>query len=221
MKIYLDDIRTPIDSSFVVVRNYDEFVKLVEQVGLDGIDLISLDHDLGRTAEREYVEHGSKEYNINYDNIEEKTGYDAAKWLVDKFYEVNPDRIDMHRSIKKTSPIVFPDVVVHSANPIGSANIIGYINNFYRNESKPQDCVRVRIPHTVDDNIFPVIANDIATTFGNLPYDRGDLADIGNEIGIIVGKYVNTEMGFDLQSFIAGVHHGFDLAKYHERETIN
>ena len=221
MKIYLDDIRTPVDSSFVVVRNYDEFVKLVDQVGLDGIDLISLDHDLGQTAEREYVEYGSKQYSINYDNIEEKTGYDASKWLVNKFYELYPERIDMHRSIKKTSPIVFPDVVVHSANPIGSANIIGYINNFYRNESKPQDCVRVRIPHTVDDNIFPVITNDIVTAFGKLPYDRGDLADIGNEIGIIIGKYVNTDMGFDLQSFIAGVHHGFDLAKHHNGETVN
>jgi len=211
MKIYLDDIRTPLDKSFIVVRNYNEFVDLVERIGLDQISLISLDHDLGRTAEREYVEFGSKHYSINYDNIEEKTGYDAAKWLVDKYYELNPDRIDMHRSIKKTSELIFPDVLVHSANPIGSANIIGYINNFYRNESKPQDCVRIRIPHTVDDNIFPVITSDIANTFNNLPYDRGDLSDIGNEIGIIIGKYISKDMGFDVDSFISGVHHGIDL----------
>jgi len=217
MKIYLDDIRTPIDSSFVVVRNYNEFVELVDRVGLDKIQLISLDHDLGQTAEREYIEHGSKEYNINYDNITEKTGYDAAKWLVNKFYEVNPDRIDMHRSVKKITPIVFPDVVVHSANPIGSANIIGYINNFYRNESKPQDCVRVRYAHTVDDNVFPEILKEIAITFDTLPYDRGDLSDIGNEIGIVIGKYINSDVGFDIDSFISGVHHGIDLAKHYEK----
>jgi hypothetical protein len=47
------------------------------------------------------------------------------------------------------------------------------------------------------------------------------LADIGNEIGIIIGKYISTEMGFDLDSFMAGVHHGIDLAKHHNGETVN
>jgi len=43
----------------------------------------------------------------------------------------------------------FPQVYTHSANPIGSANIMGYINNFYMNEAQPQTCVRVQIPHDV------------------------------------------------------------------------
>ena len=32
-------------------------------------------------------------------------------------------------------------------NPIGSANIMGYLNNFYMNEGQAQTCVRVQIPH--------------------------------------------------------------------------
>ena len=33
-KIYLDDVRTPIQSDWVVVRNYDEFVEKVDEIGL-------------------------------------------------------------------------------------------------------------------------------------------------------------------------------------------
>ena len=36
-----------------------------------------------------------------------------------------------------------------AANPIGSANIMGYINNFLMNEGQDQTCVRVKIEHTV------------------------------------------------------------------------
>ncbi len=46
-------------------------------------------------------------------------------------------------------PFQFPQITTHSANPIGSANIMGYINNFLMNEGQPQNCVRVQIPHTV------------------------------------------------------------------------
>lgn len=45
-KIYLDDIRTPVDSSWLVVRNYYEFVETVSKIGLENIEIISLDHDL-------------------------------------------------------------------------------------------------------------------------------------------------------------------------------
>lgn len=44
-RIYLDDVRTPIDSTWIVVRNYDEFVKKVEELGLETIATIS---QLGR-----------------------------------------------------------------------------------------------------------------------------------------------------------------------------
>jgi hypothetical protein len=147
--IYLDDVRTPKENNWVVVRNYDEFVSKVTEIGLNNIEVISLDHDLGDTAMNEYFNNVSPNYSLNYDNIKEKTGLDCAKWLVNHFYDTNPEWIEMNRVIKREDGMVFPQVYTHSANPIGSANIMGYINNFYMNEAQPQTCVRVQIPHDV------------------------------------------------------------------------
>lgn len=148
-KIYLDDLRTPVEKDWLVVRNFHECVNLVKKLGLENISMISLDHDLGDTAMKEYFNNTIKNYTIEYSNIEEKTGYDVAKWLVDEFYNKNPKRLEMTRIEKKQVPIKFPQVVVHSANPVGSGNICGYINNFLMNEGQKQDCVRVEIEHTV------------------------------------------------------------------------
>lgn len=158
IKIYLDDVRTPVnvipenpdlyDGDWVVVRSYDEFVDKVKEVGLENIGLISLDHDLGDTAMKEYFENVSPNYTLDYNNILEKTGYDCSKWLVNHYYD-NYVTLES-RSEKRQSGIVFPRVYTHSANPIGSANIMGYINNFLMNEGQPQTCVRVNIPHTVE-----------------------------------------------------------------------
>lgn len=132
-KIYLDDVRTPIDKDWTIVRNFDEFVSTVMYIGLDNIELISLDHDLGDTAMAEWHRNVYHNYTLDYNNITEKTGMDCAKWLVDQWLE--------------GAPVV--DVVVHSANAIGSANIMGYINNYRHVNRLPQNCVRVRIEHTV------------------------------------------------------------------------
>ena len=157
-RIYLDDIRTPISPNnawvdgieeWTVVRNYEEFVAKVVELGLSNIELISLDHDLGDTAMNEYFKNVSPNYQLNYDNIEEKTGFDCCKWLINHFYDTNPKRVNMSRLDKKQYPIKFPEVVIHSANPIGSANMMGYINNFLMNEGQPQTCIRVNIEHTV------------------------------------------------------------------------
>ena len=149
MKIYLDDVRTPKDKDWLVVRNYHEFVNLVQKLGLKNIGTISLDHDLGDSAMNEYHTNVSPNFKLDYNNISEKTGYDAAKFLVDEFYSQYPERLVMNYFDKKKEPIMFPIVLTHSANPIGSANICGYINNFLMNEVKPQTCVRHTIPHTV------------------------------------------------------------------------
>ena len=149
IKIYLDDVRTPVDNDWIVVRNYDEFVKKILNFGLSNIGLISLDHDLGETAIKEYHKNTSPNYELNYGNILEKTGLDCVKWLINHFYDTNPKRVNMSRFDKKKYPIKFPEVVVHSANPIGSANMMGYMNNFLMNEGEPQTCVRVKIEHTV------------------------------------------------------------------------
>lgn len=158
-RIYLDDVRTPISPNnawvdgieeWTVVRSYKEFIEKVNEIGLNNIELISLDHDLDDTAMNEYYNNVSPNYKLDYDNIEEKTGYDVSKFLVNLFYSLNENRINMSRSEKKRDKnFYFPKVVVHSANPIGSANIMGYINNFLMNEGRPQDCIRVNIEHYV------------------------------------------------------------------------
>ena len=106
-------------------------------------------NDLGDSAMTEYHTNVSPNYKLSYENINEKTGYDGAKFLVDEFYKLNPERLEMGYSSRKREPIKFPDVYTHSANPIGSANIMGDLNNFFMNEGKPQNCIRVQIPHTV------------------------------------------------------------------------
>ena len=134
VSIYLDDIRTPNDERWIICRNYNEFVSKVNEIGLDNIETISLDHDLGETAIREYFKNVTNNYILDYANIHEKTGYDCAKWLVEKSIDTG---------------VNLPTILTHSANPIGSANIMGYINNYLKNKRLPQNCVRVQIPHTV------------------------------------------------------------------------
>lgn len=149
--IYLDDVRTPVNDggiNWIVVRSYDEFVEKVKELGLNNINTVSLDHDLGDTAMSEYFNNVSPNYTLDYNNIQEKTGYDCAKWLVDYFYDTFPEWNDLGRNQKRTLLFGFPTVYTHSANPIGSANIMGYINNFLMNEAQPQTCVRVNIKHT-------------------------------------------------------------------------
>lgn len=134
VKIYLDDVRTPNDNSWIVVRNYEEFVDKVNELGLENISLISLDHDLGDSAMKEWHKNVYYNYKLDYNNITEKTGYDAAKWLVNQWID--------------GKPIV--DVYTHSANAIGASNIMGYINNYRHINHLPQNCIRVKIPHTVE-----------------------------------------------------------------------
>jgi hypothetical protein len=133
IKIYLDDVRTPVEKNWVVVRSYDEFIAKVNEIGLENIDFISLDHDLGDSAMKEWHKNVYHNYTLDYNNITEKTGYDCAKWLVEQWME--------------GQSVV--DVYTHSANAIGSANIMGYINNFRHINHLPQNCVRVQIEHTV------------------------------------------------------------------------
>jgi hypothetical protein len=134
VRIYLDDVRTPIENDWIVCRDYDEFVNKVSEIGLENIYMISLDHDLGETAIREYFKNVKTNYILDYDNIHEKTGYDCTKWLVSE-------------SMDKNIPL--PLIMVHSANPIGSSNIMGYVNNYLKNMRLPQNCARHKIPHTV------------------------------------------------------------------------
>ena len=135
-RLYLDDVRTPVAEDWIIARNYDEFVSKIKLHGLDNFEVITLDHDLGDSAMIEYYTNVKNNYDLDYNNILEKTGYDAAKFLVAE-------------SMNKGVPL--PQIYVHSANPIGSANIMGYVNNYFMNTKQPQTCVRVQIEHTIDE----------------------------------------------------------------------
>lgn len=60
-----------------------------------------------------------------------KTGYDAVKFLV--------------RYGKRTGQEL-PQVKVHSANPVGANNIVGYVNSYLKFVGKPQTAHRWNAP---------------------------------------------------------------------------
>jgi hypothetical protein len=134
-KIYLDDVRTPLEGDWIIVRSYEEFVAKITEIGLENIDLISLDHDLGDSAMREWHTNVAVNFTLNYENITEKTGMDCTKWLVEQWMDGAPTC----------------RVMVHSANAIGSANMQGYINNFKHIYGLVQDCQRWVVPHSIKD----------------------------------------------------------------------
>jgi len=132
--IYLDDVRIPNDPRWTVVKNYDEFVAKVTEIGLENIELISLDHDLGDTAMMEWHTNVYHNFKLDYNNITEKTGMDCTKWLVEQWMNGEP----------------VCEVKIHSANAIGSANMMGYINNYRHINRLPQTCIRWVVPHTIE-----------------------------------------------------------------------
>lgn len=106
---------------WLICRDYEEFVNTIKLKGLP--KLISFDHDLADEHYRPsmYNEDGHYSNYYNDGTFKEKTGYDCAKWLVDYCIEKN---------------LELPRYFVHSMNPIGSNNIIYYLENFkekYRN----------------------------------------------------------------------------------------
>lgn len=143
-RIYLDDMRTPEPSTigwfistptpeWVVVRSYEDFVSKITKIGLENIELISLDHDLGDSAMKEWHTNVYVNYTLDYNNITEKTGMDCTKWLVEQWLNGAP----------------VCKVMVHSANAVGSANMMGWINNYKHIHRLEQDCIRWNPPHTI------------------------------------------------------------------------
>lgn len=60
---------------------------------------------------------------------------------------------------------------------------------------------------------FEIACGEIAERLGNLPYKNGDVSDIGNEIGMILGKYISdNSFGWEKEDFMFGINHGISLA---------
>lgn len=116
-KLYLDDIRTPKTDGWDIVRSYDDFVKYIETNGIP--DVISFDHDLSKEHTKYYFDNGGHENPPDplETTFEEKTGYDAAKWLCGYCWE---------------NGLPLPEWNIHSANPVGSENIRFVLSSFQK-----------------------------------------------------------------------------------------
>ena len=114
MKIFLDDTRKPYDvfrntidpiyendNEWTIVKNYEEFVDAILESGLP--EIISFDHDL---SQNHYLP--ENQTNIDYKTIKDRTGYDAALWLV---------------GYCRMNNLELPMIKVHSANSEGKKNI--------------------------------------------------------------------------------------------------
>jgi hypothetical protein len=120
-KLFLDDFREPRDAFFykgfpiyneddwTVVRNYSEFVKVIEELGIP--EAVSFDHDLAD------VHYEKSSFNYDDENLE-KTGYHCAKWLI--YYCIDN---------KKELPAI---ILVHSMNTAGSQNIWSLFNSYWK-----------------------------------------------------------------------------------------
>lgn len=117
--LYLDDVRTPKKGVWKIVRSFEEFVAIIVTEGLP--NEISFDHDLGEEHINYFFDNGGKENppNPQKANFREKTGYDAAKWLVEFCYE---------------NGLPLPKYNVHSANPVGKQNILHLLDNYKKKE---------------------------------------------------------------------------------------
>lgn len=95
------------NDDWVVVRNYEDFVKTIEEKGLP--DVVSFDHDLHEEHIKHYYSVTEKTGVIEYGNLKYKTGKHCAEYLVQRCKEQQPQNL--------------PEVFIHSANKWGTEEI--------------------------------------------------------------------------------------------------
>lgn len=60
---------------------------------------------------------------------------------------------------------------------------------------------------------FKEVCLEISQRLSNLPYDNGDISDIGNEIGIVLGKHIQDgSFGWEREDLNFGIKHGISIA---------
>jgi hypothetical protein len=58
---------------------------------------------------------------------------------------------------------------------------------------------------------FKKVITDISVKLPTIPYDNGDISDIGNEIGLAVGSILENITQQEINDFISGFRHGVSL----------
>ena len=100
MRLYIDDIRTPVTSFDKITRSSEETIEYLVRNGCP--NYISFDHDLGG----------------------DDTAMTIVKFIVETDIDTDYNFIPYDFAFN-----------VHSANPVGAANIRGYLNS-YLNQRK-------------------------------------------------------------------------------------
>jgi hypothetical protein len=54
--------------------------------------------------------------------------------------------------------------------------------------------------------------NEIFNEIKNIDNSNGDLNELGNRIGQVVGKYLSDEFGFEEDDFVSGIEHGISVS---------
>jgi hypothetical protein len=62
------------------------------------------------------------------------------------------------------------------------------------------------------ENILDALIKHLESIKNSAPINHGDLSDLGNEIGIVIGQYTNDGMGYEKDDFISGVRHGISIS---------
>ncbi|QIG65774.1 putative response regulator protein [Ochrobactrum phage vB_OspM_OC] len=96
--LFIDDERVPTSSVPIIARNYNDAINIMELAGCPYY--VMFDHDLGEG---------------------ELTGYDIAKWIVNRDIAMNGEFM----------PDYF-EFSVHSQNPVGKENIEKLFENYMR-----------------------------------------------------------------------------------------
>lgn len=105
------------EKEWVIVKNYYQFIDKIETEGMPL--LISFDHDLGKKYEASEIPLRFLKNNAEDVDIlnEEKTGYDALKWLCNYCLDHDKD---------------LPEIRLHTANDVGFVNMRDYIKSFQK-----------------------------------------------------------------------------------------
>ena len=62
------------------------------------------------------------------------------------------------------------------------------------------------------ENILEALIKHLESIKNTAPINHGDLSDLGNEIGIIIGEYTTDKMGYEKDDFVSGVLHGISIS---------
>ena len=135
--LWLDDIRepngyhsdgntwvdcfAPIQAPFALmwVKNYNDFTKYISEYGMP--TAICFDHDLGIVNHEKRLSQGMSKRQSRKLKVEDKSGYDCAKWLVDYCIDNNKE---------------IPLYGIQSMNPVGKENIKCLLENFKKHCKK-------------------------------------------------------------------------------------